>query len=525
MKALVAKLGAVLAALVIAMFVVACGGGEDEAADEPAVTAETSADAGSGESAGPDQEIVAAYTSDVATLDPQKASDFGRDMLLWRVYEELVKFDNEGNPQPLLAAELPERVNDTTWEVKLVEGVEFSDGQPFNADSAVYSINRMVSEDYATQYPEVVTIAGANKVDEYTIRVKTHEPDPIFIRRLKTIKMIPEEHGDLEKEAIGTGPYMLEEYNPGSGGVIVYNPNYRGEKPQVTKVTYRIIPDASTRSQALAAGEVDIVPNVPPDEADSAPKLAVASQPTGAAYFRLNTVSGPFTDVRLREAVNLAVDREGIVDALFNGGEYAVPATCQGAPITSEAANQSLEPPPYDPERAAQLVEEAGAVGTEIDIVSPTDTYAQDRDTAQVVAQSLEAIGLKPNLSIEDYNSWFDKIYATQGDAPHMTFAETTDNLGHIARITSLLYSSEGPVSAYNDPKMDRLLNEAFTELDDDRRQELYDELLKYGCDEYMAVFMYDRRDLYGMADRIVFEPGIELPPRIDYDAIEVVNP
>jgi peptide/nickel transport system substrate-binding protein len=286
-----------------------------------------------------------------------------------------------------------------------------------------------------------------------------------------------------------------------------------------------VIPDANTRVQALESGEVDIVPNIPPDQVGSAPKVVAAPKPSGSAYFRLNEVSGPFQDVKLRQAVNYAIDREALVKALFNDGEYAVPAACQGAPIHSEGANKSLKPYPYDVEKAKQLVEEAGATGTPIDIAAVSGTYAQDRNAAQVVAQSLEAIGLKPNLKIENYNAWFKKIYAVQADAPDMTFAETTNNLGHVARQTGLLYNSKGSVSAYNDPEMDALLKTASTELDDAKRQEAYDAVMKKGCDDAIAMFLYDRRDIYGMTERIVFEPGIELPPRLNYDEIQVINP
>lgn len=464
-----------------------------------------------GELAGPDQSIVVAGV-EPGQIDFHKNVDNGGRQTLGSVYETLFVPDQDGTVVPLLAEGMPTRVDDTTYEIALKQDVVFSDGTPFNADSAVFSINRVVSPEIATQLADVASVAGAQKVDEYTIRVLTRVPSPLLANQLMTTAMYRPQTTDPNSvdQIIGTGPYKLVSFTPGSEARIAYNERYRGEKPQITDVTIRYIPDAGTRVQAIAAGEVDIVAEITPLEAQTLENVVATSRPAWSAFVRLNTVTGPTTDVRVRQAMNYAVNRQAIVEQVF-GEEYASPSQCTPLPMGTGGTSPAITMPyNYDPERARQLLTEAGAIGQEITMFSSSGAFTEDRAVAELVAQYLNDVGLRINLQyLSPFSVYLQELIKSQEDASPMMFAGLTDSRAHVDRALSNYYSSSGPPSAFNDPEVDRLIAEATTAPDQEAAQPLYNQLLQRACDQAAFIYLYDYKTLFGLSPRIKWEPGV----------------
>jgi peptide/nickel transport system substrate-binding protein len=510
-----------LVAAVIPFVAAGCGGSGDGDSEGEPIAQEAKAE---GPSAGPDQEITIAAGAEPAGLDPQKEDDDGVSLTLHRVYEALYDFDVDGNLVPLLADGEATQVDDTTWEVKLKEGVKFSDGSPFTADDVKYSIDRITDSDYGSAFTQIGTVKETQVVDDTTVRFITKAPDPLLPRNLKVARIVSEGAGETKewKDSNGTGPYKIASYDAGSRLVLEYNENYRDEKPQVTTVNIRFMPDAGTRTQALEAGEVDVIAGISPDQVSRAPKVAATAGPTVTGIVRLNTLEGPFADEKVRQAVNYAVDKEAINESLYSG--YAEPAKCQVTLPSAANFNESLKPYPYDPEKAKQLVEDAGAVGEEVEISWSTGVFPQDRALGEVVAQAINATGLKANVKFSEYNTWLKDIYATGADAPHGVWTESDDPLGDVSGQISFFYTTDGPVSTFDGSKngVDDLFAKASTSMDEGERGELFGEIAQKGCDTAALLFLNARKDIIAMSERMGYQPYAQTYSKLVYDDMQV---
>jgi peptide/nickel transport system substrate-binding protein len=505
----------------LALFASACGSDSDTGGTGGGTAAKTATAAAGGKTAGPDQEITVASGAEAASLDIQKQDDDGTFIVLWRVYEALYDFDVDGKVEPLLADGMPTNVDDTTWEVKLKPDVVFSDGAKFDADAAVKAIERIIDPKYATGFSETATIAGAEKVDDLTIHIKTKAPDGLIANRLAIIKMVNADAAGYPKKATGTGPYLLESYEAGGNAELVYNDKYRGEKPQVTKVHIKNIPDESTRIQALSAGEVDVVPGLSPDQGDKVPSNVASGKPVYIGLIRINAIAGVTSDVKVRQAINMAIDGKAVAESLFSG--YATEGTCQPSPV--HVGNPDLKNYPFDTAKAKSLVDEAGATGKEVVLDFASGVFPQDRVLGQAIAQTLEQTGLKIKLSLKGYKPWLEEIYAHGAKAPALVFTESDNNFGTPASKVALFYSSKGPVSTYSNPEMDQMISDAEKITDPTERDAAYNAILKKGCDDAALASIYERKELYGLSKRVQFEPNPVAYSKMYYDEMKIVEP
>jgi len=505
----------------LALFVAACGGDGDGGNASNENQAGTVA-AKAGQPAGPDQAITVASGAEAESLDPQSKDDDGMMIVLWRVYEGLYDINVEGQVEPLLADGMPTAVDDTTWEVKLKPDVKFSDGQPFDADAAVKSIERIISPKQATGFSETATIAGASKVDDLTIHVKTKAPDGLLPNRLAVVKMLPPKlPAGFPEKAVGTGPYLLKSYASGGNAELEVNPTYWGEKPQITKITIKNIPDEGTRLQALDAGEVDVVPGVSPDQANKAPSFVASDKAVYIGLVRPNTIKGTLADVRVRQALSHAIDRQAVADSIFEGN--AIASSCQPTPV--HVGDPELKDYSFDLEQAKQLVEEAGATGKTANLTWTTGVFPQDRVVGQAIAQGLEQTGVKVKLQLKGYKAFLEDIYAHGPDAPDMVFTESDNNLASPASKVALFYASDGPVSAVSDPEMDTLIQDAGTKVDPAERDAAYNKVLERGCEQADLLTIYERKELYALSDKIEFTPNPVAYSKMYYDRMKVVEP
>lgn len=489
-------------AVLLVTFLAACGGSGDDGDSSSAASSGTPATAGEdeGTSAGPDQEITVAIESEPLGLDPQKWDDATALSVNWGLYDSLYDFD-DGEVVPALADGDPEQVKPRAWEVNLKPDIKFTGGETLDADDVVYSFNRIVDPELASAFNEIANIAGATKVDDDTVQINTVEPDPVLPRRLTAIKIIPDGMTEFE-EPNGTGPYTLSSFDKTSA-VLEYNPDYWGEKPQVTKVTVRVIPDAASRIAALKTGEVDLIAGLSPDDFDQVPKVIASSTDAYTTLVRLNATRAPMDDVRVRQAVNYAVNTKQITDELFRG-EYATPLPCQLAPTDVESSSKVLQPYPYDPDKAKQLVEEAGATGTPVTLNWVTGgAFPLDRDVGQLVAQQIqENTGLKVDLKLLDYANWIESLRSLGDDGAEMNFVVVSNPMHSIARVTGLMYPSDGGLGDYKDPKMDEMYKKAAATFEPDRQQ-AWEDVLKYGCDQAAVLFLYSYKAMFGVTERM----------------------
>ena len=355
-----------------------------------------------------ESELIIGWMASPAMLDPQESTtgiDFG---VYENIYERLVHRDETDEIGPRLATSW-EQIDDTTWEFKLREGVDFSNGEPFNGDTVKCTLEHL-KDTHLASYFEIVS--EVEVVDEYTVRLLTSKPDPLMIQRLSGYggSMIPcsylDEVGreEFAIEPVGTGPYELESWVRDGDLVLVRNEDYWGEPGPYDRVIFRPIPEASSRLAALETDEIDVMTMASPDQIPQIEEsgnvvrsVAVASSPFYGICSQ--SCSEPILlNQEFRQALNLAVDRQGLVDQLY-GGKFKV---VNGFTISTDFSYDPTMPPmEYDPERARELIEESGYQGETIVVQGTNSSFIlYDKQLNEAVAAMLEQVGITVDLQL-----------------------------------------------------------------------------------------------------------------------------
>lgn len=453
------------------------------------------------------QEIVIALGSEPTTLDPQIREDGGERAVNDNVYETLMTRTPDGKLTPGLAAEAPRLVDPRTWEVKLRPGIRFHNGEPFNAESVVTSVKRIIDPALKSeQISFFATVRDAVKVDDLTVRIVTEGPDPILPGRLYWMKMVPPKHvkdPKFAEQPVGTGPYKFVRWTRGQSVVLEANPDYWGPRPAVRKVTYRFVSDAGTRVAGLMAGEFDLITNLLPEFTKKVPQ-AIHMLGLEHPIVILNADGGPTRDVRVRRALNYAVDKKALAEGLFEG--FAQVAQGQLLSPSFFGFNPEVGPYPYDPDKARALLKEAGAAGAAIEIIGTAGRWLKDREVVEAVAGYWEAVGLKPRVRIFEFNEYLNRLFdrKTRADA---IFVVSSNELMDADKSFSAYYKAGGVGSSNSDTELAALIDAARTETDPAKRAGLYHQAVKRAHDQAYFVWLLNIEDVYGLSKRLAW-PG-----------------
>lgn len=456
------------------------------------------------------QSVSIAIGSEPTTLDPQLREDGGERAITDNIYETLLQRDAQGVLSPLLAAEMPEQVDATTWEVDLRTGISFTNGEPFDAEAVAFSVNRIIDPEYNSEQASFfASITGAEVVDADTVRILTEGPDPILPARLYWMKMVPPgaaQTEDFASAPVGTGPYMLTEWNRGSSIDLVVNPDYWGDAPQIQEAEFRFIGEFGTRLSSLLSGETDLITNLLPEFVEQVPN-AVAVSGLELPIIILDVDEGPTADVRVRQALNLAVDKEALAEALFAG--YADVAQGQLLAPSFFGFNPEVEGYDYDPERARALLAEAGAEGIEIELVGTSGRWLKDREIIEVVAAYWAEVGVTPNVRIFEFGEYLNRLFdpETRADA---IFVVSSNELLDADRALSGYYHMDGPGASNNNEDMAASIVAARTETDVAAREAMYHEVVQTAFEEAYFTFLLNINDIYGTSDRLTWEPRVD---------------
>jgi peptide/nickel transport system substrate-binding protein len=391
--------------------------------------------------------------------------------------------------------------------------VEFHNGEPLNADAVVYSVERIIDPDFnSEQITFVATVTGAEAVDEGTVDVFTSGPDPLIPARMTWMKIVApvyteENPDDFLVAPVGTGPYKFVEWVRGDHVTLEANEDYWGGAPSIGKVTIRPIPEEATRLAALQAGEVDLVKGLIPEYLDQAPK-AVAASGLEFPWIRINTNTAPLTDVRVRQALNYAVDKEALAEALYGG--YA--AVAEGQILTSGhfGYNPSVTAYPYDPQMAMDLLEEAGATGATLELVGESGRWLKDKELVEAVAAQLEAVGLDIDVNIAEWSDWLDLLFAGAEAAPDLQYSAHDNVLLDADRTLTGMFTTGGSQAAYGNPTVDQLVEDARTETDVAAREAMYQEVVQTLYDEAACIFLLNLDNIYGMSENLDWAPRLD---------------
>ncbi len=462
-----------------------------------------------GGDAEPEGEIVIAIGSEPSTLDPHLRDDGGERAVNDNIYETLLSRDSNGELQPLLAAALPTQVDDTTWEVEIRDGISFTNGNALDAAAVKASFDRLVGlGDESEQSGFFGSIAGVEVVDGMTVRFTTDGPDPILPAKLYWLKVIDaSEVGEgYDENPVGTGPYQFVSWNRGSSVVLEANPDYWGDAPSIQQVTFRFIEESGTRLSGLLSGEFDLITNLSPDDADTAPN-SVSVVGLEHPIMILSTIDGPTADVRVRQAMNHAIDKQALADSLY-GGAAAVDQ-CQILSSTVFGFNPDLDAYDYDPDRARELIADAGAEGTTIDLVGESGRWLKDRELIEAVANYWDAVGLDTNVQIFEFGEYLNRLFDRETRASAI-FVSSSNDILDPSRQLGTYYSPEGIGSSNQDAEMLDWVTRAAVETDVDAREDLYHQATARACDDAYFAFLLNIEDSYGTSERLDWAPRVD---------------
>jgi peptide/nickel transport system substrate-binding protein len=473
------------------------------------------------------QTIIVAIAGAPDTLDPADHRSRFSETVIRNMFDGLVTRDNTSGVHNELAESLT-WVDNQTLEIQLRQGVKFHDGTDMTADDVVYTFDRIIQEN-AIEYPEAHTsprkgliapLESIEKTGDYSVVMHFNGPWPPALQLLVHQQIVPKNY--LEEvgtegfvaNPIGTGPFKFISTQPGFTEVVMQRfDDYYGGAPDLAPVeaacvadaVIRVIPEASTRVAALLAGEVDIIQAVPPElisTLEQTPGIQVKTVAgTQPKWMEMNVNQPPFDDLRVRQALNYAVDKELIIEAIYGGKAVALPG-----PLSpyNNFVNQSLQPYAYDSEMALSLLADAGYTDSNGDgmldrngqtLSFTIDSVEEHRALAEAVADQFRAIGIDASVRFWEYSVLRPQLLAGERMAYLDDWGDSAfDPVGHFeAKWHGFVDGSpygRGNFSTYNNERVNELIVEGETTADAAVRQELYDEAQQIIYDEAPAVFL-----------------------------------
>lgn len=448
---------------------------------------------GGGASAGGD--LIIAVNSDAPSLDPHTTNDVPSSNVAHNIYESLVILDEDSELQPLLATEW-ELINDTTWEFKLREGVKFHDGSDFNAEVVKANFDRLMDPDIASQRLFLFAmISDIIVVDDYTVQFVTEFPFAPLAAHLAhsgggmiSLEAIKADYEAMERgevpgsviahNPVGTGYFKFDDWVPGEYIKLVRNEDYWGEKALLDSVTFKVVSEPLTRLSELETGYSHLAEAIQPSDmtrVESHPDLTLNKTPlTSLAYIGFNLNKEPFDDVRVRQAISMAINKDDIIDGIMNGN--AVPAVGPIAPGVF-GFDESVTPMPYDPDRAKELLAEAGYPNGFSTTIWTNDN-AQRIQTAEYLQSKLSDIGIDLRIEVLEWATYLDDTANGRHDMFILGWSTPTGDADYAlyALFHSKNQGATGNRSFLSDARLDDLLDRGRMEADPDVRREIYRE-------------------------------------------------
>jgi peptide/nickel transport system substrate-binding protein len=419
------------------------------------------------------------------------------------LYDSLVQYGPTGELELLLAESLTQ-VDPTTLEIKLKSGITFHNGEIFDAKSVAYSLEHIVDEKTASSIAgNFATITEVKQIDPLTVQLVLSTPSPWLPAQMAPwLACLPPVYAagnDFTRQPVGTGPYKFVEWAAGEQIVLEVNPDYSVDSPKGTpiakRVTFRFVSEPATRVADLLAGTAQIIRGVPVDQVQAVEDGGATVDVTplsGTTFIRIPTDVEPFSDVRVRRALNLAVDVQTIIDTLFNGQGTQLAGLFVENGLGFDPA---LAPYAYDPEQAKALLAEAGYP----DGFETRLSYAslERSDLVEAIAGQLTEAGIKTTAERVEVAT-FNQQWTDPEAAPlrYVSWRPMYDPY----TLLSLVVAKGGYLSRHDNPKAQALIDAGAVENDPAKRAEIYKQLGQVLHDEPAAIYLWSLTAFYGVA-------------------------
>jgi peptide/nickel transport system substrate-binding protein len=472
------------------------------------------------QSAGPASgQIVIVIEAEPDTIVPKDGSSNLSHFVLDNVYDQLVAREWSSSQSKIVPqlAESWARFDDHTWRFKLRHDVRFTNGEVFNADAVVTAVLDMADPQQPGRGAgEYGTLQSAKKIDDFTADIITKDPDPILPERLvhfpiaapNWVKTASPE--TIATQAVGSGPYLLADYQKGQYLLFKANPNYWGpNKPKIAEIKYVGRSEPGVRAAMLQAGEADLAFNITLDQAKQAPRTII-EQTQESPIFRINGEHPVLKDVRVRQAIAEAIDTQGMINSLYPGG-IGVPLQGQLVRQGTLGWNPNLKPYPYKPDEAKQLMQAAGAVGTPIEYVDRVGFFPHSDEVADLIVNQLNQIGFKASSRRLEAASFIQALRAVKPDQQRSDLQVTSVSSPILdsSRIFDIDYACGGRNRMGCDPEFDRRYAEAKV-LTGDARDKAFQALWEYEYDKYLYVPLFGLNWAHGASARLQWTPRLD---------------
>lgn len=447
-----------------------------------------------------------------SSLDPHMQWNPDSYFVYRNIFDNLLTRDNEGQIVPQIATEW-KYLSDTEIEFTIRDGVTFHDGKPLTADDVVYSVKRIIDPDFGSpQLSQFNSITDARKTAPNKVVLNTEGAYPALAAQLVKLSIVPRHVVEaVGKEAfnlspVGSGPYKFSDWNRGVSVKLEANPDYWGDKGYFKQAVFRAVPDAATRMANLQAKTADLIVTINSDMAaqlegrSDVKPLSVLTE--RVAYFSLNAQKPPMNDPNLRQAVALAMDKEGITEGILGG--YDEPAGQFMSPAHFGWV-EGLEAVSYNPDKARELVDAAGEVAKTPFPILTSPVY--DQRVVQAIQQMLTDVGFEASIEMTDMATWLKEMQSGPDGIPVSAFSRWSCACQDADGILfPTLHNSSGWASA-GDTALDAALEAGRNTLDEGERLKQYTEVQNILKEKNYLVPLYQAAIIYGAASPLEWTP------------------
>jgi len=477
--------------------------------------------------AAPQGKVIIAQGVDPSTLDPMNHQETPASNLSTNIFDTLLERDQELKLVPQLA-ESYRIVAPTVWEFKLRKGIKFHNGEPFDAESVKFSLERLVDPNLKMRGASpFAPLSRVEIVDSHTVRIHTKAPWPILDTLMSAgqAAMLPpkyyreKEMAYVARNPVGSGPFKFVRWMKDEQIELTANEQYWRGAPKIKTLIFRPIPDDAVRVAALQNGEIDIAVNIPPHLATiiaNHPKLFLSTAPSVRTiqlmYYThefdrqhklVGPYPGPVADRRVRLAMNYAVDVDEIIKSVLDGKGVRI-ATL----LTSKhfGFDPALKPIKQDLAKAKRLLAEAGFPnGLDIVLNSPQGRYVRDKEVAEALAGQLTKAGIRTQLKTHEWGAYLNGMVYIHKAGPVWLIG--WGNATYDAETVYVpLFRSGKILSNYFNADFDRMVDEAQTIMDPKKRLDQYHRINRLWIEDAAAMPLYQQLDLYGATKRMVWK-------------------